>query len=127
MIKLTHSLRNEIYFTVLLSFVPELMKKITLLLSGAIDEVLLNASVEPKVIKKKGELIEMPLVLLMTDNESLSVEDNKLILRLDEDGYDLMNDLLEGILEGEQVMPEITDLYVKEWKKEKGFALIVEK
>jgi len=126
MIKFSHSLRNEIYFTVILSFVPELMSKIALLLSGAINEVLLSASVESKVLKRKGEAIDVPLVLLMSDNESMSIDDGKLVLMLDVDAYELINNLLEGVLDGERVMPEITELYVKEWKKEKGLALVVE-
>ena len=126
MIKFSHSLRNEIYFTVILSFVPELMSKIALLLSGAINDVLLSASVESKVLKRKGEAIDVPLVLLMSDNESMSIDDDKLVLMLDVDAYELINNLLEGVLDGERVMPEITELYVKEWKKEKGLALVVE-
>ena len=97
----------------------ELMKKIEQLLSGTIDEVLLNASVESKVVKRKGEFMEMSLVLLISDNESLSVRDNKLVLRLDADAYELINDLLEGILDGEQVMPEITDIYMLRSGKKK--------
>lgn len=125
MIKLTHSLRNEVYFTVLFSFVPELREKIAQLLSGTISDVSIPAIVEPKVLKRKGESIETPLFLLLSDDESMGIEEDRLILKLDIDSLELLNDLLEGILDGELVSPEITDIYAKEWKKEKGLAIAV--
>lgn len=126
MIKLAHSQRNEIYLKLIRADINEFIKIIALLLSGATQEILLMVNVDPKVLKKKILPDYLSLKLTVSNYESLEYNEGILSLNLDIESYEQIYDQLEGILEGEEVMPEITDIFVHSWKKEKGLGLIVE-
>ena len=126
MIKLTHSLRNEIYLKLDRSEVSRFLNNVALLISGALKELIIQVEVEPKVLKKKDVISTYTLIFSISDSDSESLEEDgeNLLLKLELDSYELLYDLLEGVLEGEEVMPEITDIYVSAWKKEKGLGLV---
>jgi len=135
MIRFKHSSADAILFTVPSGVAPELIKKMNRLLSGDVDKIQLTASLEAKVLKRKSDVQEIPLILLMfndgemstVNNQEMFIEEGTLVLKLEYDSYELIADFLQGYIDGDRFGPEITDISVKGWRREKPLELHLEK
>ncbi len=80
---------------------------------------------DESIFKSESKFIEEKAVIGISDDESLSKKDHKLLINLDYDSIELIVSFLNKADRGEEFMPEICDISVSGKKKEMTLILAI--
>ncbi len=124
MIKISKSKFLEIVLEILTQDITTIRSKLMSILqkSGGFE---INCIYDASIFKGESKFIEGKAVIGISEDESISKKDNRLLINFDYDSIGLIVSFLDKADRGEEFMPEICDIAVSGKKKEMTLILAI--